>query len=192
MKIKLKQLSNIMLLANFISTLFYALSYPYIYAEMMKVIPKGYISFEQILACGSTVVFCKIWNKNSDKLFRYFPAILIAEVIADTILFIDVIIRKDLSFYFLLNVIIFSIITRNLSCGRTKMEAKINPSEKLREQYDNNDQIVYSLATLIGSVIAIFLPLNLSVLFIFAMIGNVIDNFFYLFIFYQLNDKNKE
>lgn len=72
------------------------------------------------------------------------------------------------------------------------MEAKINPSEKLREQYDNNDQIVYSLATLIGSVVAIFLPLNLSVLFIFAMIGNVIDNFFYLFIFYQLNDKNKE
>lgn len=41
-----KKFSKLMLAANFISGLFYAASYPYIYAEIIKVIPRGYISFE--------------------------------------------------------------------------------------------------------------------------------------------------
>lgn len=41
-----KKLSNLMLFANFISTLFYSTSYPYIYAETIKVVPRWYIGFE--------------------------------------------------------------------------------------------------------------------------------------------------
>lgn len=179
-----------MLLANFISTLFYATSYPYIYAETIKVVPRGYIGLEQILCCISTIIFCKLWNKYSDKFFNHYLVIVWAEIVADVILFTDVLIRWDLSFYFLLN-IIFSFITRNLCCGGTKMQAKVNPTEKLREHYDNNNQIVSATATLLGAGFAIIYPLDLQILFIFALVGNIVDNFFYLYIYNQIIKEGK-
>lgn len=189
----LKRLSNLMLAANFLSTLFYSVSYPYIYAEMMKVVPKSFISIEQILTCVGTIIFCSLWNKYSDRLFKHYKLILWVEVIADTILFSDVIIRNDLSFYFLLNVIIYCIVTRNLSCGGTKMRAKVNPTEKDREKYDNNSNVVCSIATLLGSGFAMIFDVPLTALFILAFIGNTVDNFFYLYIYCKIgvlkNDK---
>lgn len=182
----MKRLSNLMLLANFISTLFYATSYPYIYAETIKVVPHGYIGLEQILSCVCTIIFCKLWNKYSDKFFNHYLVIILAEIIADIILFADVLIRWDLSFYFLLNVIIYSFITQNLGCGGTKMRAKVNPTEKLRECYDNNNQIVSAIATLIGASFAIICPLDLKYLFIFALVGNIVDNFFYIYIYKKI------
>lgn len=175
-----------MLLANFISTLFYATSYPYIYAETIKTVPRGYIGLEQILCCISTIIFCKLWNKYSDKFFNHYLVIVWAEIVADVILFTDVLIRWDLSFYFLLNIIIYSFITRNLCCGGTKMRAKVNPTEKLRECYDNNNQIVSATATLMGAGFAIICPLDLKYLFIFALIGNIVDNFFYIYIYKKI------
>lgn len=182
----MKRLSAMMLTANFISTLFYAASYPYIYAEMMKVIPQLYISIEQLLACIGTIVFCRVWNRYGDRLFRYYRLILWAEMTADVILFADVLIRRDLSFYFLLNVIIYASITRNLCCGGTKMRAIVNPTERLREQYDNNSNIVNSAATILGAGFAALFPQSLTVLFILALIGNVSDNLFYLYIYHKL------
>lgn len=55
--IKQKRLSNLMLLANFISGLFYATSYPYIYAETVQVIPRQFLALEQILCCISAIIF---------------------------------------------------------------------------------------------------------------------------------------
>lgn len=185
-----KRLSNLMLLANFISGLFYATSYPYIYAETVKAVPRQFLGLEQILCCISTIIFCKLWNKYSDRLFNHYRKILWAEVIADIILFSDVMIRGNLSFYFLLNILIYSLITRNLSCGGTKMRAKVNPTEKLRERYDNNNQIVSATATLLGAGFAIICPLDLQILFIFALIGNIVDNFFYLHIYNQIKRRD--
>lgn len=178
-----KKLSNLMLAANFISGLFYAASYPYIYAETIKVIPRSYIGFEQIICCISTIIFCKLWNKYSDKFFVHYSKILWVEVIADIVLFSDVMIRGNLSFYFLFNIIIYSLITRNLVCGGTKMRARVNPTEKLRERYDNNNQIVSSAATLLGASFAAIFSLDLKILFILALVGNIVDNFFYLYIY---------
>lgn len=188
----MKKLSNLMLLANFISTLFYSLSYPYIYAETVKVVPHLYISVEQILACLGTIVFCRLWNKHSDKLFTKYHIILGLEIIADIILFADVLIRHNLSFYFLLNIIIFALITKNVACGGTKMKARVHPTEKLREQYDNNSNIACSVATLLGAGIAIIFNMNLWLLFIFAFIGNAADNAFYLYIYYKLRGRPDE
>lgn len=186
---KFKRLSDSMLIANFISTLFYSLSYPYIYAETVKLVPKYYISLEQILACLGTIIFCWLWNKYSDRLFKYYREILYAEIIADTFLFVDVIIRGNLNFYFLLNVIIYSIITRNLSCGGTKMRAIVNPTERSREKFDNNSNVVSSTATLLGSGTAIILSLDIKLLFVMAFIGNIIDNIFYLFIYHKIKSE---
>ena len=178
----MKRLSNIMLAATFISNLFYAMSYPYIYAQTVKVVPQSFIGIEQILCCVGAMLFCWIWNKNSDKLFKYYELLLVAEIIADTVLFADVLIRWDLKFYFLLNVIIYSVITRNLICGGNKMRAKLNPSEKERERFDNNNSILNSASTLIGAGTAIVFNPQLKTLFVLALIGNIADNFIYLYI----------
>ena len=185
-----KKLSNLMLFSNFISGLFYSTSYPYIYAETVKVIPRQFLGLEQILCCISAIVFCKLWNKYSDRFFNHYKKILWAEIIADIILFSDVLIRGDLSFYFLLNIIIYSLITRNIVCGGTKMRAKVNPTEKLREQYDNNNQIVSATSTLFGAGFAIICQLDLQALFIFALIGNIVDNFFYIYIYNQIKRRD--
>ena len=178
----MKRLSNIMLAATFISNLFYTMSYPYIYAQTVKVVPQSFIGIEQILCCVGAMLFCWIWNKYSDKLFKYYELLLVAEIIADTVLFADVLIRWDLKFYFLLNVIIYSVITRNLICGGNKMRAKLNPSEKERERFDNNNSILNSASTLIGAGAAIVFNPQLKTLFVLALIGNIADNFFYLYI----------
>lgn len=182
----MKKLSNLMLIAAFFSDLFYAMSYPYIYAETIKVVPKSYITVEQLLACLGTIIFCGLWNKYSDRLFKHYRKILVVEIIADIILFADVITRGNLKFYFLLNIIIYSIITRNLACGGTKLRALCNPTEKERERYDNNNNVIASVSTILGASTALIIPQNINILFILALIGNTVDNFFYLYIYNKL------
>lgn len=176
-----------MLLSNLICTLFYATSYPYIYAETVKIVPHYFISLEQIMLCLGTIFFCRLWNKYSDKLFKYYKTFLLLEILADLILFADVLLRNNLSFYFLLNVIIASTITKNLSCGGVKMRAMVNPSEREREQFDNNSNIVNAIATLVGASVAMIFNIDLRRLFILAFIGNASDNFFYLYIYKVVN-----
>lgn len=186
----MKRLSKLMLLSNLLCTLFYATSYPYIYAETVKAVPHLYISIEQIMMCLGTIIICKLWNTHSDKLFRYYKMILLAEILADLVLFLDVIIRQNLSFYFLLNIGIACTITKNLSCGGVKIRAMVNPSEKEREQFDNNSNIVNAAATLVGAFVSIIAKFDFKILFILAFIGNIIDNFFYLYIYQKIKENN--
>lgn len=186
----MKRLSKLMLLSNILCTLFYATSYPYIYAETVKAVPHLYISLEQIMMCLGTIIICKLWNTHSDKLFHYYKLILLAEILADLVLFLDVIVRQNLSFYFLLNVTIACTITKNLSCGGVKMRAMVNPSEKEREQFDNNSNIVNAIATLVGASVSIVAKFELRILFVFAFIGNVVDNIFYLYIYQKIKENN--
>lgn len=175
-----------MLISNLISTLFYAMSYPYIYAETLKAVSKPYITFEQIVSCIGVIVFGTVWNRHGDKLFKHYRLILTLEVLADVFLFTHVLITGNLKFYFVLNVIIFATITKNLCCGGIKMRALVHPNENDRERYDNNANTVNSIATLSGATISLIFAFNLTTMFVFALIGNIIDNFFYLYIYNKL------
>ena len=66
------------------------------------------------------------------------------------------------------------------------MRAIVNPTEKEREQYDNNSSIVNAIATLIGAGVAMIFDFDLRLLFVFALIGNTIDNIFYLYIYQKI------
>lgn len=185
-----KKLSNLMLLSNLVCTLFYSMSYPYIYSMTMKVVSKGYISFEQIGCCLGTVVFGIIWNKYGDKLFQYFSLIIIAETIA-TILFIAYTMYSgDLKIYFILNILICALITRNMWNGGIRLRAKVHPDEKTRERYDNNCNIVNSIGTLGGAAIAIVFSFKLNTLLIFALIGGIFDNFCYYYIYKKVRNRS--
>lgn len=66
----------------------------------------------------------------------------------------------------------------------------VNPSEKEREQFDNNSNIVNSIATLLGASVSIVAKFELRILFVFAFIGNVVDNIFYLYIYQKIKENN--
>lgn len=189
---KKKQLSDLMLLANLLSGIFYSASYPYIYAETIKVVTRGYLSFEQIFYCLGAVLFGILWNKYGNNLFKHYRKLLIGEILADTFLFIYVIITGNLSFFFILNVIIAATVTKNLCCGGIKMRAKVNPTEQLRERYDNNSNIINSISTLTGATAAAIFNFNINTLFILALIGCIVDNFFYLYIYNKIQKDGGE
>lgn len=67
------------------------------------------------------------------------------------------------------------------------MRAMVNPSEREREQFDNNSNIVNAIATLVGASVAMIFNIDLKWLFILAFIGNASDNFFYLYIYKVVN-----
>jgi len=190
-----QRLSKFMLTTNLICSIFYSMSYPYIYAEMMKVVNHFYISGEQIVTCLGVIIFGLLWNKKGDVLYKHYLWIVTAEIIADGFLFAHVLITGDLKFYFVLNVLIYALITRNMANGGIRLRAKIHPDERSRERYDNNCNIVNSVATLVGAGIAIIIPMSLTVLFIAALVGNVFDNFCYYYIYCKANalaEKDKQ
>lgn len=187
-----QQLSRFMLITNLVCNLFYSLSYPYIYAEMMKVVSHSYISAEQIIECLGIIAFGVLWNKKGDFLYKHYLVIVTLETAADVILFAHVLITGDLKFYFVLNVLIYALITRNMANGGIRLRAKVHPDEKSRERYDNNCNIVNSIATLAGAGLALLLNLNLNCLFIAALIGNVFDNICYYYIYLKANKLTKE
>lgn len=187
-----QRLSKLMLVTNLICTLFYALSYPYIYAEALKTVSKNYISAEQIISCSGVVVFGILWNKIGDKLYKHYPIIVLAETIADIILMVHVLVTGNLKIYFIFNVLIYAIITRNMANGGIRLRAKVHPDEKSRERYDNNNNIVNSISTLLGASLSIVLKLDMTTMFVFALIGNVFDNGFYYYIYKKVNKAEGE
>ena len=63
------------------------------------------------------------------------------------------------------------------------MRAKVNPTDKERERYDNNQNTCSAIASLLGATLAILTHPSLHTLFILALIGGIVDNFFYFYIY---------
>ena len=66
------------------------------------------------------------------------------------------------------------------------MRAKVNPTEELRERYDNNSNSIFAIATIAGTALAVAFPVGLNALFVLALIGNTVDNLFYLYIYKRI------
>lgn len=88
----------------------------------------------------------------------------------------------------MLDTLVFAIVTRNICCGGVKLRAIRYNTEEKREQFDNNDNSVCSIATIIGSIIAMFLNLDFAAMLCLATFGNAIDNVFYIAIFMKTKE----
>ena len=177
---------DLMILATFITTLFYSATYPYIYVEIMKSISNQYVAITNIITCLSTILFSALWNKKSNSLFKLYPIFCVIETVISLVLLIYLLIFSlNLKFYYIANTIIFAIITRNICCGGIKLRTKRYPTEKEREKFDNTNNSFSAAATLIGSGIAIVLKLPIEIMLTVAFIGNIVDNVFYIIIFKQ-------
>lgn len=178
-----------MLLATFLTMIFYSATYPYIHKEVMMVATDDFIALNQIINCVSIVFFGSLWNKKSDKLFGYYPIFCILEMIFGIMTAVYAIISQDILSYYILDTIVFAIITRNICCGGIKLKTLRYKSEKERECFDNNNNSVSSLATIIGSVLAMFLRLDFNIMLCLATLGNMIDNVFYIVIFLKTRER---
>lgn len=174
-----------MLLATFLTTLFYSSTYPYIHKQVMTVASDNFIALNQIINCLSIVLFGAVWNKLSDKLFKYYPAFCILESLLGIMTSIYATVSNDILGYYLIDTFVFAIITRNICCGGVKLRAIRYKTEKLRECFDNNNNSMSAVATIIGSCIAMVLELDFVVMLWIATFGNMIDNIFYICIYYK-------
>ena len=107
------------------------------------------------------------------------------ETILGVITTIYAIVTHNIISYYLLDTFVFAIVTRNICCGGVKLRAIRYNSEEKREHFDNNNNSVSSIATIIGSIIAIFLNLDFVTMLCLATFGNVVDNIFYIFIYFN-------
>lgn len=175
-----------MLIATFLTTIFYSSTYPYIHKEIMMVASDSLVALNQIINCISVIVFGWIWNKKSDSLFRLYPVYCVAEAFFSIVTTVYAIATKNITAYYLLDTIVFAVITRNICCGGIKLRAIRYDSEEKREHFDNNNNSAYSFATILGSIVAMFLNLDFKAMLCLATFGNIIDNIFYIFIFLRI------
>lgn len=174
-----------MLLATLLTTLFYSATYPYIHKEIVSNVSDSIIALNQIINCISIIVYGRVWNKKSDRLFKFYPMFCILETILSIGSAIWAIMSGDIVAYYIVDTLIFAIVTRNICCGGVKLRAIRYRTEKEREYFDNNNNSMSAIATIIGSFIAMILELDFNMMLILATIGNSIDNIFYICIFYN-------
>jgi hypothetical protein len=150
----------------------------------MMVASDNIIALNQIINCISIIIFGSIWNK-CDKLFNFYPLFCVLETVVGICITIYAIVSNNLIAYYLLDTFVFAIITRNICCGGVRLRAIRYNTEESREHFDNNNNSVASFATILGSIIAMFLNLNFPTMLWIATLGNAIDNIFYICIYYK-------
>ena len=173
-----------MLTATFFADCFYSATYPYIYKEIMSGISGGTVAIQQIVNCLSVILFSALWNRFSDRLFPFYAVLCVLECLAGFCTSLYVTFHpENILMYYVLDTLLFCLITRNIICGGVRLRAMRYPTEQQREHFDNSNNAVSAAATIIGSLIAIKLNLNFVHMIWLATFGNMIDNFFYINIF---------
>lgn len=180
-----------MLLTTFLTTIFYSATYPFIHKLIMESVSDNIVALSQIINCLSIVILGSLWNKKSDRLFKCYPVFCVTETILSIFSAIWATTTHNIMAYYIIDTLIFAIVTRNICCGGVKLRAIRYRSEKDREQFDNNNNSVSAIATILGSVIAMVLDLDFSIMIWLATLGNTIDNVFYIIIF-KNTQNNKE
>lgn len=173
-------LKDKLLIANFLSNLFYSVAYPCVHYKLISEIGQKMISLNSILICIAGTLIPVLWNKKSEKLYKTYGFLCNLE----TVLYIIICIMFLVSFispkaYYILDTIFFCLVSKNIICGGNKLKAKKYDTESKREQYDNNIQLVTNISSLIGFSISLITNINTNIAFILITIGICFDNFFY-------------
>lgn len=176
--------SDKMLLATFLSTVFYSAAYPTIHKEIVQHISDYMIALEQIVSCLGIVLASVLWNKYSDALFRKFPLFCVLETVAGIITTTYAIMSDNIVVYYIPDTFVFALITRNIICGGNRLRSKRYRQESERERFDNNNLSASAIATIIGSCIAMLPDLDFKVMLCTATFGNALDNALYIQIYF--------
>lgn len=188
---KLERKIDEMLLATFLTTIFYSATYPYIHKEILSTVSEDLIAISQIINCISVVGFGALWNKTS-KLFEHYHMLCVAETLLSIGSSLIATMTRNIVAYYIIDTLIFAIVTRNIICGGNKLRAMRYATEVERERFDNNNQSANAIATIVGSVLAMVLKLDFLPMLWIATVGNAIDNIFYIAIYKQESKRESE
>lgn len=138
------------------------------------------VSLNAIILCIAGVLFPVVWNKYSNELYKKYGYLLSMEVIMYTLIVILILIGViDNRAYYIIDTLLFAIITKNIICGTNRLTALRYNSKDKREKYDNNLNIVANLSSLIGFSISFLVAIPVNIAFILITIGICFDNIFY-------------
>ena len=180
-----------MLVATFLTTIFYSATFPYIHREIMRAASSSIIAVIQIMNCLSVVFFGWLWNRKSDALFRFYPLYCVMETFFGVCTTAYAIITENIVAYYFVDCVFFALITRNIICGGVKLRAIRYATEDAREHFDNNNNSASAIATILGSLIALRLNLNFSTMLCVATFGNAVDNVFYICIYHSTKKETR-
>lgn len=176
-----------LLLAGFWSSLCFSLSYPVIHLYILKDINSNLISLNSLVSCIFTILISKAWNMNGDKFYKYYPVLLITESIFYFVLMILMINNVlDKTIYYLLDGLLFAILTRNILCGRNKFQSNKYIKDDM-EHFTNNSVIYSNVASLIGYTVGSLINIDIKLSFFIMFLGVSIDNLFYYLAYREEN-----
>lgn len=178
------------LIATFLTTLFYSSTYPYIHKEIVSNISDNLIALTQIINCVAVIGTGYCWNRFKN-LFRFCSALCVIETIATISTTMFVLLTHKLAAYYILDTLVYALITRNLICGGIRLRAVRYKTEEERNAFDNNNNSMSAAATIIGSCISMVLQLKFEWMMILVTIGNIVDNLIYIRIYSNAIRRNK-
>lgn len=185
--------SNKMLWSAFLSSLLYAISFPFINKIMITNISYKYISMNGIIMALAVIIIGFLWKKYDDYLYFNFISIMILEIFLYFIvmsLFVFGVIKH--SPYYVADTIIFAFITRLIQFSSNKLLSEYIDNPEKRRNYDDNAIILQSAGCLIGYSIGMFINLPIVFIFFIAFLGISIDNIIYINIYKSINKQKEE
>lgn len=176
----MKQLrKDYLLLAVFLSNIFYTVGYPVIQQLTMQGIEDArLISLNALIGCSSGVIVGKIWNKYKKKLIKLFPVFAIGDIVTYAVLCLAFWITKDAQMYYIAQVLIACMTIKNVCFGLNTIKS-IRYKKEQREEFDNNEAILGNAASMIGFGLGSLIPIPVKIGFILMLIGTIIENALY-------------
>lgn len=169
-----------LIIASFLSNLFYSACYPAVHSYLMQSVGQRMISINSLCTCLGGIILPFIWNKYSDILYKKYGKMLFLEAFCYICMLIMLINNKiNLIIYYILDTICFTLITKNIICGGNRLRAIKYNNEEKRTKYDNNTQMAANISSLIGFLSCAIFEFNLWQAFLLSTIGICIDNIFY-------------
>ena len=182
---------DLMIQACLWSTLAYTVAYPTIKLTIMQHIDQRYLAFESMFIAVATIVSTSCYTKWSDKAFKFMPLFLIVESILYVTLSATMLAEVvSIKVYFILDIMAYSCITRNIICCGTRMKRILYKDED-RELFDNSLSMAHSGAAIVGGIIVMCRTIPLWVSWIIMGVAVSIDNVF-LYIVYRRVKKMAE
>lgn len=180
---------DVLLLAGLTSNLFYSIAYPIIYLTIIKDINSNLMSFCNLINCIFTIIITKAWLNKSKSLYKSFGLMLGLEGLFYTILTTLYLTGyASNTIYYFIDVILCATITRNIICGGTRLKALRYNGED-REIFDNRNNVYCNIASVIGYSFSSIYTLNIKVAFILMLMGIIVDNIFYYYVYHEQNIK---
>lgn len=182
-----------MLKANFYSTLFYSISFPYIGKLLISNIDYKFISANSLIICIAVIIVSALWQKHESFLFKQYNKFLYLEIVFYAFLLLFLYFNYiNYVMYYMIETILFSVITKNIIMGGSILRQLYFDDLEDRKKYDIQSQMTVSIASIIGYTLSIIFNISLEFALIFCFIGIFVDNLFFIDIYKDNYYKYKE